>query len=224
MIKFSDIFKSSFLENVTGVSVTDMVLTFVLAFLIGLFIAFVYKKTYTSVMYSSNFAGTLVAMSVITSMAILAVTSNVVLSLGMVGALSIVRFRAAIKEPMEIAYLFWSIVVGIVLAAGLIPMAIVGSGITGIIMLLFMQRKALNDPYIAVISCDSRDAESRAGEFLKKYVKKSVLKSTTARKGCIELNYEVLLRSDDTSFVSEMAELEGVNSVVLVSYNGDYLG
>ena len=223
-MNFSDIFKSSFLEDVTSVSLTDMLLTFVLAFAIGFFISFIYKKTYTSVMYSSNFAGTLVAMTVITSMAILTVTSNVVLSLGMVGALSIVRFRTAIKEPMEIAYLFWSIVVGIVLAAGMIPMAIIGSAVTGIVMLLFMHKKSLRNPYIAVISCSNRDAEARSKEFLKAHVQKAVLKSTTAQKGNIELNYEIILKGDDVSFVSELSEMEGVNSAVLVSYNGDYLG
>ena len=223
-MNFTDIFKSSFLEDVTSVSVTDMLLTFVLAFAIGFFISFIYKKTYTSVMYSSNFAGTLVAMTVITSMAILTVTSNVVLSLGMVGALSIVRFRTAIKEPMEIAYLFWSIVVGIVLAAGMIPMAIIGSAITGIVMLLFMQKKSFRNPYIAVINCSNRDAEARSKEFLLAHVEKAILKSTTAQKGSIELNYEIMLKGDDVSFVSELSELEGVNSAVLVSYNGDYLG
>ena len=224
MTSFSDIFKSSFLENVTEISVTDMLLTFLLAFLIGLFIAFVYKKTYTSVMYSSNFAGTLVALTLITSMIILAVTSNVVLSLGMVGALSIVRFRTAIKEPMEIAYLFWAIAAGIVLAAGMIPLAVLGSAVIGIIMVLFMNRKPLRNPYIAVISCENRDAELRAEEFLKKSVQKAIIKSKTAQKGNIELNYEIMLSGDDTSFISEMSEMEGVTSAVLVSYNGDYLG
>ena len=101
-MSFSDIFKSGFLENVMAVSILDMVLAMVLAFALGLFIFFIYKKTYAGVMYSSSFGVTLVALSMITTLVILAVTSNVVLSLGMVGALSIVRFRAAIKEPLDI--------------------------------------------------------------------------------------------------------------------------
>ena len=224
MTSLSDVFKSSFLENVTSVSVSDMLLTFALAFAIGLFIAFVYKKTYTSVMYSGNFAGTLVALTMITSMTILAVTSNVVLSLGMVGALSIVRFRTAIKEPMEIAYLFWSIAAGIVLAAGMIPMAILGSAIIGIIMILFMNRKALTNPYIAVINCDSRETAEKAEKILKEKVEKAVVKSKTARKGSVEISFEVLLKGDDTSFISEMADMDGVKDAVIVSYNGDYAG
>ena len=136
MTNFSDIFKSSFLENMTSVSMVDMVVAMALAFGLGLFIFFVYKKTYSGVMYSSGFGGTLIALTMITSMTILAVTSNVVLSLGMVGALSIVRFRTAIKEPIDIAFLFWAIAAGIVLAAGMIPLAVFGSVAIGIVMLL----------------------------------------------------------------------------------------
>ena len=139
---FNDIFKSSFLENVTSVSVLDMVLTLLLAFLLGLFIYFVYKKTFSGVMYSAGFGVTLIALTMITALVILAVTSNVVLSLGMVGALSIVRFRTAIKEPLDIAFLFWSIAVGIVLAAGLIPLAVFGSAVIGIVLIVFVNKKS----------------------------------------------------------------------------------
>ena len=138
---FSDIFKSSFLENVTSVSPFDMVLAMLLAFAVGVFIFLIYKKTYSGVMYSSSFGVTLVALTMITTFVILAVTSNVVLSLGMVGALSIVRFRTAIKEPLDIAFLFWSLAAGIVLAAGMIPLAVFGSVIIGIIILIFANRK-----------------------------------------------------------------------------------
>jgi len=224
MISFSDIFKSGFLENMTSVSMVDMVIAMALAFGIGLFIFLVYKKTYSGVMYSSGFGGTLVALTMITAMTILAVTSNVVLSLGMVGALSIVRFRTAIKEPMDIAFLFWAIAAGIVLAAGMIPLAVFGSVVIGVVMLLFVNRKAVHNPYIAVISVNGRDAEKRAIAFLEKKVERAVIKSKTAQAGCIELNYEIRLKGDDTDFISELSEMEGVNSAVLVSYNGDYLG
>ena len=135
---FQNIFKSSFLENVASVSIFDMVLSLVLAFGLGLFIFFVYKKTFSGVMYSSSFGVTLVALTMITTLVILAVTSNVVISLGMVGALSIVRFRAAIKEPLDIAFLFWAIAVGIVLAAGLIPLAVFGSVLIGVMLFGFV--------------------------------------------------------------------------------------
>lgn len=224
MTSFSDIFKSGFLENMTSVSMVDMVLTMALAFGIGLFIFFVYKKTYSGVMVSSGFGGTLIALTMITSMTILAVTSNVVLSLGMVGALSIVRFRTAIKEPMDIAFLFWAIAAGIVLAAGMIPLAVFGSVVIGIVMLLFVNRKAVYNPYIAVISVRDHSSEIEAVEYMKKHVEKAVIKSKTAQSGSIELSFEVRLKGDDTDFITAMSEMEGVHSAVLVSYNGDYLG
>ena len=121
---FQDIFKSSFLERLDAVSLPDAAIALALAFCLGLFIFLVYKKCYAGVMYAPSFGVTLIALTLITTLLILAVTSNIVLSLGMVGALSIVRFRTAIKEPMDIAFLFWAIAAGIVLAAGLIPLAV----------------------------------------------------------------------------------------------------
>ena len=223
-MNFNDIFKSSFLENITSVSLLDMAIALVLAFGLGLFIFFVYKKTYSGVMYSSSFGGTLVALTMITTMTILAVTSNVVLSLGMVGALSIVRFRTAIKEPMDIAFLFWAIAAGIVLAAGMIPLAVFGSVIIGVVMLLFMNRKAAHNPYIAVISVADAAAEKAAVEYLNKHVEKAVIKAKTAQNGAIEMTYEVRLLEGSTDFSTALSEMNGVNSAVMVSYNGDYLG
>ena len=159
---FNDIFKSSFLDNVTSVSILDMLLTIVLAFAVGLFIFFIYKKTYQGVMYSSSFGISLLALTMITSLVILAVTSNVVLSLGMVGALSIVRFRTAIKEPLDIVFLFWAIAAGIVLAAGMIPLAVIGSVIIGIILLVFVNRKSHIIPYIVVLTCADSEAEKKS--------------------------------------------------------------
>ena len=221
---FSDIFKSSFLENVTSVSAFDMVLAMAMAFAIGLFIFLIYKKTYSGVMYSSSFGVTLVALTMITTFVILAVTSNVVLSLGMVGALSIVRFRTAIKEPLDIAFLFWAIAAGIVLAAGLIPLSVFGSVIIGIIILVFANRKETTEPYIVVINCDGSESEKKAFEFLSGKTKKCVVKSKTARKGSVEVNAEIRLADNNTDFINELSELPGVESAVLVSYNGDYMG
>ena len=224
MTTFSDIFKSSFLENVASVSLVDMLITMALAFGMGVFIFFVYKKTYSGVMYSASFGATLVALTMITSMTILAVTSNVVLSLGMVGALSIVRFRTAIKEPMDIAFLFWSIAAGIVLAAGMIPLAVFGSVVIGVVLLFFVNRKAVSNPFIAVVSCADAEAEKRAVQFLGEHVEKASVKSKTAQSGNIEFTCEVRLKGDDTAFITALSEMEGVNSAVLVSYNGDYMG
>lgn len=223
-MSFSDIFKSSFLENVASVSILDMVLAMVLAFGLGLFIYLIYKKTYQGVMYSSSFGLTLVALTMITTLVILAVTSNVVLSLGMVGALSIVRFRTAIKEPLDIAFLFWAIAAGIVLAAGMIPLAVFGSIIIGLILLVFANRRESSDPYITVLRCSSSESEKAASAFLREKVQKCVVKSKTVRKDQIELTMEIRLKDDNTDFINALAGIEGVESAVLVSYNGDYMG
>lgn len=221
---FNDIFKSSFLENVTSVSILDMLLTIALSFCIGLFIFFVYKRTYRGVMYSADFGTTLLALTMITSIVILAVTSNVVLSLGMVGALSIVRFRTAIKDPLDIAFLFWSIAAGIILAAGMIPLAVIGSICIGIILLIFVNRKSNTHPYIVVLSCTDHDTEQKAKAFLSEKTVKSSIKSKSATKGAIELNIEVRLKNDDTDFINTLAGMPGVTSAVIVSYNGNYMG
>ena len=201
-----------------------MVLALVLAFGVGLFVFFIYKKTYSGVMYSSSFGVTLIALTMITTLVILAVTSNVVLSLGMVGALSIVRFRTAIKEPMDIAFLFWSIAVGIVLGAGLIPLAVFGSVVIGIILLVFANHKDSSNPYIVVLSCEGNESEKAAAAYLAQQTNKCIVKSKTARKGSVELNMEVRLKDDNTDFINKLADLPGVQNAVLVSYNGDYMG
>ena len=223
-MSFNDVFKSSFLDNVSSISILDMALALLLAFGVGLFIFFIYKKTYAGVMYSSSFGVTLVALTMITTLVILAVTSNVVLSLGMVGALSIVRFRTAIKEPLDIAFLFWSIAAGIVLAAGMIPLAVFGSVMIGIILLIFANHKDMSNPFIVVLTCDGHESEEKAIAYLKQNTKRCSVKSKSARRGTVELNLEVRLKGENTDFVNELSELPGVESAVLVSYNGDYMG
>ncbi len=164
------------------------------------------------------------AMTVLTAMVTLAISTNIVISLGMVGALSIVRFRTAIKETMDIAFLFWSIAAGIVLAAGMIPLAVIGSVIIGVVMLIFMNRKGSHNPYIAVISVSGAEAEKAATTYLHKQVEKAVIKAKTAQNGNIEMTFEVRLLQGGTDFITTLSDMEGVNSAVLVSYNGDYLG
>lgn len=223
-VNFSDIFKSSFVEKMTSVSVLDVFIALALAFVIGLFIMQVYKKTFKGVMYSESFGVSLIALCLITTLIILAVTSNIVLSLGMVGALSIVRFRSAIKEPIDIAYLFWAISAGIVIGAGLIPLAIMGSIFIGIVMVLFVNRKTINNPYILVINCENDNSENDALKLLSKNVQKYNVKSKTVSPvNGIEMTVEIGLKKNTTGFVNEISKVSGVSNVVLVSYNGDYM-
>ena len=220
---FQDIFRSSFLENVSAISMLDMVLCMLLSFALGLFIFFIYKRCHMGVMYSASFGLTLIALCMITSLLILAVTSNIVLSLGMVGALSIVRFRTAIKEPSDIAFLFWSIASGIVLAAGFILLAVFGSIFIGIILILCAGYKGFDRPYILVLHCSDADAENKAMEFITKNVKRMSLKSKSVEPGRIELDMELRLKEADTGFINELSRLDGILHTVLVSYNGDYM-
>ena len=222
-MSFNDIFKSSFLENITEFSILDTVIGLAAALVIGLFIFVIYRKTLTGVMYSTGFALTLVGLSLVTTLVIMAVTSNVVLSLGMVGALSIVRFRAAIKEPVEIVFLFWSLAVGIVIGAGMIPLAVIGSAIIGVILLLFANRKVRNDPYILVLNCTDETAEHAALDVLKKDTEHAIVKSKTITTAGIELTAELRGKNASTDFVNTIAHLPGVGSATLVSYNGEYL-
>lgn len=223
-ITFNDIFKSSFLEKAASFSILDMVLAMGLAFALGLFIFLVYKKTFKGVMYSINFGASLMAMTMITTFIILAITSNVVLSLGMVGALSIVRFRSAVKEPIDIAFLFWSISAGIVLGAGLIPLAILGSLFIGIVLLVFVNKKTTDTPYILLVNMNGDNPEKNVMEFIKGRVSKYIVKSKTISAGShIELSIEVRLKNMTTDFVNDICKFEGVNNAVLVSYNGEYM-
>ncbi len=224
-ITFADIFKTGFLDKLTSISVLDMVIAMGLAFALGLFILLVYRKTFKGVMYSESFGVALMALTLITTLIILAVTSNVILSLGMVGALSIVRFRSAIKEPLDIAFLFWAISAGIVTGAGLLPLAVVGSLFIGIIMVLFANRKTGDTPYIVVLNCADEASEQAGIDLIKQHVKKYAVKSKTVSPNAgIELTVEVRLKDSATSFVNGLSQVAGIGNVALVSYNGEYVG
>ncbi|MEA5060289.1 MAG: DUF4956 domain-containing protein [Candidatus Pelethousia sp.] len=219
---FDDILKSSFLEKAVEFSVLDVAIAMSLAFAIGLFIFFIYKKTFSGVMYSASFGVSIMAMTLITSLIILAVTSNVVLSLGMVGALSIVRFRTAVKEPMDIAFLFWAISAGIVTGAGLLPLAVIGSLFIGIILLVFVNRKSTDTPYIMVLNLEDDAAEDRAVSLIREKTKKALVKAKTVTKSGIELTVEVRLLDMSTKLLNELLAVDGIHNATLVSYNGDY--
>ena len=190
----------------------------------GLVIFWVYKKTYNGVMYSTSFAISLIAMSMITSLVILAISSNVILSLGMVGALSIVRFRTAVKDPLDIAYLFWAIAEGIVLGAGMIPLGILGGAAVAAILLVFSSRKMTDKTYILVVNCESEEAEKQALQAASEGTGKCLVKSKTVSTEGVELTMEVRFKKEnETDFVNKVAGLIGVRNAVLVSYNGEFM-
>jgi len=219
---FKDVFKSSFLEKAIEFSVLDLLIALLLSFAIGLFISFVYKKTFSGVMYSSSFGVSILAMTLITTVIIYAITANIILSLGMVGALSIVRFRTAVKEPLDIAFLFWAISEGIVIGAGLIPLGIIGAIFIGIILLIFVNRKSNDTPYIIVLNLDNDKAEIDSMEKIKSVTKKSLIKAKTVSQNGIELTIEVRLIDMSAKLLNELLAINGVKNACLVSYNGDY--
>ena len=222
-MSFSDIFRSSFLENITEFSVLDTLIGMAFALVLGFFIFVIYKKTFSGIMYSTGFGMSLVGLSLVTTLVIMAVTSNVVLSLGMVGALSIVRFRAAIKEPMEIVFLFWSLAVGIVIGAGMIPLAVIGSVIIGVILILFVSKKYMSTPYILIVDCNDAKAEESALGLIAEKSDKHIVKSKTCGPNGIELTTEIRIKEGNTGFVNEISALDGVSEATLVTYNGDYM-
>ena len=201
-----------------------ILLNLAMSAVMGLVIFLSYLYTHAGTVYSRKFNVSLVMLTVLTATVMTVIGNNLALSLGMVGALSIVRFRTAIKEPMDIAFLFWAIAAGIVLAAGLIPLAVVGSLFVGVVLLVFSRQKNGESPYILVIHCADQDVEGQVRALVEARVRRLNLKSKSVAPGQIELNYEVRLRDADTEFVNELGAMEGVGNVVLVSYNGDYMG
>ncbi|HIW31432.1 MAG TPA: DUF4956 domain-containing protein [Candidatus Paenibacillus intestinavium] len=220
-MNFNDIIKQSVitLENFRSVSYFDMVLGLLLSFLLGMFIYSIYRKSFRGVVYSYNYNVSFVLMTMITALIIMTISTNIVLSLGMVGALSIVRFRTAVKDPLDIVYMFWSISVGIAVGAKIYPLAIGGSLIIGLVIYWLSKKKIREEAYLLIIRhSDIATAELRTE--MRKLSGK--LKSKTVRKGYTEVTYEIKLKDDNTSFLQTIAELEGVSDASLVNYTGDY--
>ncbi len=220
---FQDIFKSGFLDSFQSFSLADIVISLAAAFFIGLFIFYVYQKTYSGVLYSRSFNVSLVAILLVTTLVICGVTSNVVLSLGMVGALSIVRFRTAVKDPMDLVFLFWAIAEGILCGAALLPLALLGCPVIGLFLLVFANRQQKDNPYLIIIRLEDMEREGEIAAFLRKQVKKMLLKSKTVTGGAgTELIYEIRPVDGDSRFVNTISKMEGVESAVMVSYDGNY--
>ena len=216
-MSFQDIFKDSFLEGATSISAVSIGTTLLLSFIIGLFIFQVYKKTYQSVVYTKSFNMSLVMMTMITALVIMAVTSNVVLSLGMVGALSIVRFRAAIKDPMDIVFMFWAIASGIVTGAGFFMLATIGAFVIGTILYIFNLNLKSDTPYILLVNFSNESEETQVVNKIKSKVDKYFIKSKTVDSSEIELTIELRLKGEEMSFVNDLRKIESVTNAMLVS-------
>ena len=219
---FNDVFKSSFLDSFSSFSLLDTALCLGAAFVIGLFIFYVYQKTYSGVLYSRSFNVSLVAILMVTTLVICGVTSNVVLSLGMVGALSIVRFRTAVKDPMDLLYLFWAITTGITTGAGMYPLALIAAAVMIIMIYLFYHKQQKGRIYIAVIHYQGDEA---GDEIIRSFGKmKYFIKSKTMRGEKTEMAVEVFCRQNDLDFTEKIRKITNVEDITLIQYNGEYHG
>ncbi len=223
-----DYFKNSVWESFVGGQgltadfVTTAVIAMVLAVILGLCIYKIYGIYFGGVVFSSAFAVTLVGMTVLSCMLTLAISSNIVISLGMIGALSIVRYRTAIKDPMDLLYLFWAISVGITLGAGLYVLAIGTMVIMLFIVHLFYNRKKKGTIFILVAHYISQDAGDEIIRIIHKM--KHQMKSKTIRGEVTELTMELVCRTDNTVFLEQIQAVEGVQDATLIQYNGEYHG
>ncbi|MBQ7767908.1 MAG: DUF4956 domain-containing protein [Oscillospiraceae bacterium] len=219
-----DFIKKSILESgaFDGASLTNIALGLITAVLMGAVIYFVYSKFYVGVIYSRSFAITLVGMTVLTAMVTLAISTNIVISLGMVGALSIVRFRTAVKDPLDLLYLFWAITTGITAGAGMYLLVLVAAVVMIAMIVLFYHKQQKGRIYIAVIHYlgdEAGDNVIRAFGKMKYFVK-----SKTVRKGKTEMAVEVYCKDNDMFFLDKIRDLEGVEDATLIQYNGEYHG
>lgn len=221
---FADILKNSVLDNfASDISLSKILITLGVAFLLGFFIYLLYKRIFSGVLYSKSFNVSLIGMTMITAVVIIAINSNLVLSLGMVGALSIVRFRTPIKDPTDLIFLFWAAVAGIVTGAGFFTLAVIGSVVVGLILFFFVKGGSVETPYLLVVNCDSDATEQLVHKQVGTLVKRYNVKQKTVTQGNIEMTLEIRLRDETGRFVNQLTELAGVRNAVLISYSGDYV-
>ncbi|MEA4970763.1 MAG: DUF4956 domain-containing protein [Candidatus Pelethousia sp.] len=198
----------------------QVVLSLGLALLVGLYIFFIYKKTFGGVMYSRNFNVTLIMITLVTTLMLMLITTNLTLSLGMVGALSIIRYRTAIKDPVDTGFLFWAVGEGVALGSGFYDVALIGGALIGIFVLLISAFKVRSSmPYLLVLHYN--EAASGAVKQMVKQLPGARLRSKTAQRDGIEMTLEMRLKDNETGFVEKFLRVDGVYDASLISYQGD---
>lgn len=214
--------KNSVIEEFTGtIAVTDILFSLLFAFLISIFIIFVYRKTYTGVVYSKSFSLCLILLAMVTSIIIRTINSNLSLSLGMVGALSIVRFRTAIKEPVDTIYMFWAISVGIMTGAGIYLVAALASlGIGLFYFISYMMGFKVSSQYLLIVRYDVKDDKEMI-DLIKK-IGKTKLKSKNVTKNVVEVSYEVAIKEDANEVLKEFEGNDKVINASIISYQNDF--
>lgn len=220
---FNDVLKKSFLEGVNAAdfSITSVVLTLAVTAIIGIYIYIIYRLISRKAFYSKNFNISLVAMAMITAAIILAIQSSVVISLGMVGALSIVRFRTAVKEPMDLVFLFWSIAVGIICGAGLYGMALMLSLCVTIVVLVLELMPASSAPMLLILNAGDENVEDQVLDIVSQYAKHFRVKSRNLTKNGMDMVMELRINSGEADMVRTINELPGVEAVSLLTHDGE---
>lgn len=220
-MSFVDIIKNSVISEFTGtISIDKIALSLITAFVIGIFIIYIYKKTYTGVVYSKSFALCIMLLSMVTALIIRTINSNLALSLGMVGALSIVRFRTAVKEPVDTAFMFWGITAGIMAGAGLYLIAIISSIALGVLYYVsYILGFKGNSQYLIILKYDT-DIDSKIEKMLSN-IPKHKIKSKSICKDKVELSFEIATK-DHLKIMNAFNDINGVDSVNLISYQNDF--
>jgi len=223
-ITTNDIFSKSFIamqSDMQQYSSIDIIINLGVSFFVGMFIFYVYKKTFQGVLYQRSFNVSLVAISMVITLIIMTISGNLVLSLGMVGALSIVRFRTPIKDPVDLVFIFWAITVGIANGVGYFNISIIGSVVMTIV-LLFMTRKAEQEqPYLLVLHIPTSQDSKEVTSIVKKEVSKYMLKSKTITPEYEEITAEIRLKGDNTSFLNDLQKANKVKKATIITYSGD---
>lgn len=221
-MSFVDVIKKSVTSQFTGtISVQSITFSLLTAFVISLFILWIYKKTYSGIVYSKAFSLSILMLSLVTTLIIQTISSNITLSLGMVGALSIVRFRTAVKEPADTGFMFWAITSGIMAGANLYLPAIIGSLVLGLLYYIcYIFGFKMNSKYLVIVKYE-KDANNEVANVIKK-LPKYKLKSRSISKGIVELTFEIELNNKVQNIIDELSTTEGVQSSSLISYQNDF--
>lgn len=219
MNSFTDIFKNSFLETTGNLTLEGFLMSMLVAFICAIVIFLVYRFFYQGVVYNNNFNILLVLTTIVTCFVVIVISSNIVLSLGMVGALSIVRFRSAIKEPLDTGFIFWGVACGITAGAGLYWISLIAVAFISIVFILLSKVRGIKHTYLLIVRY-----EEKAGADVTRILGriKKVLKNKTSAKGMTEMTFEVKIKVENTAFVEEISAINGVESATIIEFTGDY--
>lgn len=222
-IDMSRLLEIHVLNNMMSISLADSLISMAASLIFGLIIYTVYSKTFSGVVYSYNFGLSLIAICLITTAIVMVITSNVIVSLGMVGALSIIRFRSVIKDPLDIVFIFWSVGEGIIIASGMYILGISSIVIISVSIILLANKQGRQSPFILIMSINEK-AEDDILQEIRSNTQKFLIKSKSMQGNTVEIQIEVKLKNNDTKFINKLSKRNDVNTISLVSYTGEYIG